>query len=110
MEPEPTADAEAFGADETKEPSLADAWADTLRSPTASPASSTRRDNNDTPPEPPSTRLADAWLSNVPPPPKNETGVKLTLGDASRVGARTLYTFYLGRGDQAWTVKLRYSD
>ena len=110
MEPEPTADAEAFGDDEPNEPSLADAWADTLRSPTASPASSTRRDNNDTPPEPPSTRLADAWLSNVPPPPKNETGVKLTLGDASRVGARTLYTFYLGRGDQAWTVKLRYSE
>ena len=97
--------------DETKEPSLADAWADTL-SARSSPASlSSKIHDSDAEPETPSTQLADAWTTTLPPPPpKNETGVKLTLGDATRVGARTLYTFYLGRADHAWTVKLRYSD
>ena len=75
--------------DETKEPSLADAWADTL-SARSSPASlSSKIHDSDAEPETPSTQLADAWTKTLPPPPpKNETGVKLTLGDATRVGAR----------------------
>ena len=98
--------------DETKEPSLADAWADTLsaRSSPASLGSKIHDSDNETQDPSPSER-ADAWTKALPPPPpKNETGVKLTLGDATRVGARTLYTFYLGHADHAWTIKLRYSD
>ena len=70
---------------------MADAWADTL-SARSSPASlSSKIHDSDAEPETPSTQLADAWTTTLPPPPpKNETGVKLTLGDATRVGARTL--------------------
>ena len=102
--------APAFGMpeDETKEPSLADAWADTL-SARSSPASlSSKIHDSDAEPETPSTQLADAWTTTLPPPPpKNETGVKLTLGDATRVGARALYTFYLGHADHALDHKTK---
>ena len=56
--------------DETKEPSLADAWADTLsaRSSPASLSSKIHDSDNETQDPSPSER-ADAWTKTLPPPP-----------------------------------------